>query len=63
MTSSLWNVNNFHPLGVEAIATHNFKLVKIAHICVIWDLTFANFVVQAHISFAITVIQPGNKID
>ena len=25
-----------------ATATHNFKWVKIIHICLIWDLTFAN---------------------
>ena len=25
-----------------ATATHNFKWVKITHICVIWNLSFAN---------------------
>ena len=28
-----------------ATASHNFKWVKIAHICLIWDQTLANFIV------------------
>ena len=28
-----------------ATATHNFKCVKIMHICLIWDQTFANIIV------------------
>ena len=39
-----------------ATATHNFKWVKIMHICFIWDETSANLDVQTHISFPISMI-------
>ena len=36
-----------------ATATHNFKWVKITHICFMWDQTFVNLDVYTHISFPI----------
>ena len=38
-----------------AIATHNFKWLKITHNCLIWDETFANLDVWTLIYFTITV--------
>ena len=39
-----------------ATAILNFKRVKITNICSIWDRKFANFDVETHISYTITVI-------
>ena len=44
MSTNRWELHFFFThlkLGV-ATATHNFKWVKITHICVIWDQQFAN---------------------
>ena len=38
-----------------ATATHNFKRVKITHIYLIWDQTFANLKFE-HISFPILIL-------
>ena len=46
-----------------ATASHNFKWVKITHICLIWDETFANLDVYTLISVPITVIWSANKSD
>ena len=39
-----------------ATMTQNFKWVKITHICLIWDQTFANIDVDTLISLPITMI-------
>ena len=39
-----------------ATATHNFKWVKIIHIYLLWNETFANFDVLTHILFTINAI-------
>ena len=39
-----------------ATEIHNFKRVKIAHICLIWDKAFTNINVWTQISLPITVI-------
>ena len=44
-----------------ANATHNFKWLKITHICLIWAQIFANLDVQTHIFFPIKVIWSTNK--
>ena len=54
-------LNNLDFHRLEVASTHNFKWVKITHICLIWDKTFANVDVQTHISFRILVIQSANK--
>ena len=48
----------FHQLE----ATQNFKWVKITHICLIWDLRFANIDVKRLILLPITVIWSANKM-
>ena len=45
----------FHRLtSCLATATHNFKWVKINHICLIWDQTLANLDVNTHFIVLLT---------
>ena len=44
-----------------ASATHNFKWLRIVHICSTWDLLFANRDFQTFISSQITLILPADK--
>ena len=46
-----------------ATPTHNFKWVKITHICLIWEKTSANFDVSTRISFPITAIESSYNTD
>ena len=47
----------------SATAIHNLKWLKITHICLIWNHTFANIDVKKVISFQITVVYSANKTD
>ena len=46
-----------------AIATHNFKWVKITRICLIWDQAFANYGAYTLVSLPISVILSIIKTD